>query len=640
MTDPGKFEPNAIDLNDAGAGSRPDPGPNPNLHEAVEADQTYEDLIESYSQSAPSHNERMHGRVVGVTPTQIIVDFGYKLEGVVPLQDLKGGQVRGDRLQADEEDGAPFKVGDAIDVKLDRYAAKQEGYIPLSWLKPAPGTEKVAELTAEQSKVWDGLELAHREQSVITGKVTERTKGGLLVDVGGFDVSLSAFLPGSQVDTRPLHDLDQFIGLEIPVKLVTVNRQRRNIVVSRKLAVEGELKARKQATLERLDEGAVLTGTVKNLTEYGAFVDLGGIDGLLHVSDLSHGRVNHPAEIVQPGQEVTVKVLKFDREKDRVSLGIRQLTPDPWVNLPERLLAGSHVLGRVTSVTDYGCFVEIEPGVEGLIHISEMTWSRRMKHPGKIMKVGDPVEAVVLEVKPRERRVSLGIKQLEADPWTTVAQRYSVGSVVEGRVRKLADFGAFLEIEDGIDGLVHVSDLSWTQHVKHASEVLKKGQMMQTVILSIDAPNRRLSLGIKQLQPDAWELFFRDHAVGDVVRGKVCRVAAFGVFVELAPGVEGLCHKSEIQLENKSARNTARPSERKPADPRQDWALPVGQDYDFKVIRIEEAEKRVGLSLRGAAEREEDTRLQGYHRQAAAATVTMEQAMNQQGVPGRNENER
>ncbi len=632
MMDPGKAEPNTLEQQPVAAEARlamPGHSAVPSGDDdAVQVDQAYAQLIESYSQiSVPSHDGLIHGRVVGVNAAHVIVDFGSKLEGIIPLEEIRASQTQ----------IAPFNVDDPIDVKLNRYAPKQDGYMALSFVKPVAPVEKIAEITPEQSQIWDALELAHREQTVVTGKVTERTKGGLIVDLGGvngvtpenpLNGFLLGFLPGSQVDTRPLHDLDQFIGQEIPVKVVTVNRQRRNVVVSRKLAMEGELKARKQAALERISEGAMLTGIIKNLTEYGAFVDLGGIDGLLHVSDLSHGRVNHPSEVVQPGQEVTVKVLRFDREKERVSLGIRQLTPDPWANLPERLLAGSRVLGRVTSVTDYGCFVEIEPGVEGLIHISEMTWSRRMKHPGKILKLGDPVEAVVLEVKPRERRVSLGIKQLEADPWTTVAERYSVGSVVEGRVRKLTDFGAFLEIEDGIDGLVHVSDLSWTQHVKHASEILKKGQMMQTVILSIDAPNRRLSLGIKQLQPDAWETFFQNHAVGDVIRGKVCRVAAFGVFVELTPGVEGLCHKSEIQLE-KPARDKSTRGAAKTADTPEDWALPVGQDYDFKVIRIEEAEKRVGLSLRGAAEREEDTRLQGYHRQATAATVTMEQALEQ-----------
>lgn len=562
----------------------------PDVDVSFSADEDYAHLIEDYSHLAPpSDGELLQGHVVKVTSHEVIVDFGYKLEGVVPIDQVKLA------------DGTvPFKAGDAIDVVVDRQGPPQEGYILLSHSK------------ASRLKIWDTLEQAMRDGLLVSGHVTERTKGGLMVDVG-----VPAFMPGSQLDTRPIHDLDQFVGQDIPVKILKVNRQRGNAVVSRKLAVEESQRSRKKSALEHLAEGAVLTGVVKNLTEYGAFVDLGGIDGLLHVSDMSHGRVTHPSEVVHPGDEITVKILKFDREKERISLGIRQLAPDPWETLTARYPEGHRVIGHVMSVTDYGAFVEIEPGVEGLIHISEMTWSRRMKHPGKLVKIGDQVEAVVLEVKPRERRVSLGFKQLEADPWTTVAERYSVGSVVEGRVRKLADFGAFLEIEEGVDGLVHVSDLSWTKHVKHPSELLKKGQVMQSVILSIDAPNRRLSLGVKQLQPDAWESFFRGHEVGDLVRGRVCRSSAFGVFVELAPGVEALCHKSEIPpMPDRDAGETT---------------LPTGEEYDFKVIKMNEAEKKIGLSLRAVAEDEERTRLEDYHRQAAAATMTIEEAMNMHG---------
>jgi len=554
------------------------------------SEEDYEHLIEDYSHLAPpSEGELLQGHVVKVTPQELIVDFGYKLEGLVPIE-----QVR-------QPDGTvPFKATDPIDVMIDRSAPQPEGYVLLSFSK------------ASRLRIWDNLEQAMRDQLLVSGRVTERTKGGLMVDVG-----VPAFMPGSQVDLRPIHDLDQFLNQDIPVKVLKINRRRGNVVVSRKLAIEEELKARKHTAIEHLAEGAVVTGTIKNLTEYGAFVDLGGIDGLLHVSDMSHGRVNHPSEVVHVGDEITVKILKFDREKERISLGIRQLTPDPWETLPARCPAGSRIVGRVMSVTDYGAFVEIEPGVEGLIHISEMTWSRRMKHPSKVVKSGDQVEAVVLEVKVRDRRVSLGIKQLEADPWTTVGERYAIGSVVEGRVRKLTDFGAFLEIEDGVDGLVHVSDLSWTKHVKHPSEFLKKGQMMQAVILSIDAPNRRLSLGVKQLQPDAWESFFRSHEVGDLVRGRVCRTAAFGMFVELAPGVEALCHKSEIPaMPEKAAGETA---------------LPIGAEYDFKIIKMNETEKKIGLSLRAVAEDEERTRLEDYQRQAAAATMTIEEAMNMRG---------
>ena len=484
---------------------------------AEEAD--YEQLIEDYGHFAPPHEgELLQGRVVKLHETDVIVDFGYKSEGLVPIEQFR------------QPDGTvPLQAGDLIDVMVDRQGVQPEGYILLSHEK------------ASRIRCWDNLEKAHRDGLVVSGHVTGRIKGGLSVDVG-----VPAFMPGSQIDVRPIHNLDSFLGQDIPVKIVKLNRRRGNVVVSRKMAVEEEQLSRKSAALQVLEEGGVVTGTVKNLTEYGAFIDLGGIDGLLHVSDMSYGRVNHPSEMVNAGDQITVKILKFDKEKERISLGLKQLVPDPWESIDQRYPRASRCIGRVVSVTDYGAFVELEPGVEGLIHISEMTWSRRMKHPSKVVKVGDQVETVVLDVKPRERRVSLGIKQLEADPWTTVADRYAIGSVVEGRVRKLTDFGAFVEIEEGIDGLVHISDLSWTKRVKHPSEVVKKGQLVQAVILNIDAPNRRLSLGVKQLHPDAWESFFRAHQVGDVVRGRVCRACNFGVFVELAPGVEGLCHRSEI----------------------------------------------------------------------------------------------
>src|SRR5229473_2712599 len=529
-----------------------------NLEAPVSVEETdYEQLIDDYSHFAPPHDgELLQGRVVKLHEKDVIVDFGYKSEGLVPIE------------QFIQPDGAVhLRTGDLIDVMVDRQGMQPEGYILLSHQK------------ASRLRSWDNLEKAHRDGLVVSGRVTGRIKGGLSVDVG-----VPAFMPGSQIDVRPTHNLDSFLDQDIPVKIVKLNRRRGNVVVSRKMAVEEEQSVRKSAALQVLEEGGVVSGVVKNLTEYGAFIDLGGIDGLLHVSDMSYGRVSHPSEIVTAGDEITVKVLKFDKDKERISLGLKQLVPDPWETIGERYPGGVRVIGRVVSVTDYGAFVELEPGVEGLIHISEMTWSRRMKHPAKVVKVGDQVESVVLDVKPRDRRVSLGIKQLEADPWTTVAERYAIGSVVEGRVRKLTDFGAFIEIEEGIDGLVHISDLSWTRRVKHPSEMLKKGQLVQAVILNIDAPNRRLSLGVKQLQPDAWESFFRTHMVGDVVRGRVCRACNFGVFVELAPGVEGLCHRSEIP--------TA--SDRRHDEP----SLPIGEEMDFKVVKLNEPEKKIGLSIR------------------------------------------
>jgi len=543
----------------------------------------YEQLIDDYTHFAPPHEgELLEGRIVKLHEKDVIVDFGYKSEGLVPIEQF-----------AQPDGSVQVQVGDVIDVMVDRQGVQPEGYILLSHEK------------ASRLRSWDNLEKANRDGLVVSGRVTGRIKGGLSVDVG-----VPAFMPGSQIDTRPIHNLDSLLGQDIPVKIVKLNRRRGNVVVSRKMAVEEEQLVRKSAALQVLEEGSIVTGIVKNLTDYGAFIDLGGIDGLLHVSDMSYGRVTHPSELVHAGDEITIKVLKFDREKERISLGLKQLIPDPWESIQDRYPGGSRVIGRVVSVTDYGAFVELEPGVEGLIHISEMTWSRRMKHPSKVVKAGDQVESVVLEVKPKERRVSLGIKQLEADPWTTVAERYAAGSVVEGRVRKLTDFGAFIEIEEGIDGLVHISDLSWTKRIKHPSEVVKKGQLVQAVILNIDAPNRRLSLGVKQLQPDAWESFFRAHMVGDVVRGRVCRAANFGVFVELAPGVEGLCHRSEIPGA----------SDQSP--------LPIGEEMDFKIVRLNEADKKIGLSVRALADDEERTRLEDYKRHAAAATMTIEEVIN------------
>lgn len=559
--------------------------PRPQMPPGGEED--YEDLLEDYSHFAPpAQGEIFEGRVLKVTDKEVIVDFGYKTEGLVPIEQF---------IQPDGR--IAVQPGDTVDVMVDRGGVEVDGYILLSH-------EKAVRLRA-----WDNLEKAYRERLLVNALVLGRTKGGLTVDVG-----VKAFMPASQIDVRPVPHPEIFIGQYVPVRILKLNRRRGNVVVSRKLAVEEEMNARKAAILEALEEGTLVTGVVKSLTDYGAFVDLGGIDGLLHVSDISYGRVNHPSEVLNVGDEITVKVLKVDREKERISLGLKQLLPDPWETAAERYPVGSRVVGRVVSITDYGAFVELEPGIEGLIHITEMTWSRRLKHPSKVVKVGDQVQAVVLSVQPAEKRISLGIKQLEPDPWTTVEQRYSVGSVVEGRVRKLTDFGAFVEIEEGIDGLVHISDLTWSKRVKHPSEVLKKGQTVRAVVLHIDGAARRLSLGIKQLQPDAWETFFRSHQVGDVVRGRVSRAANFGVFVELAEGVEGLCHNSEIPGASQRAKGEP--------------PLEIGREYDFKIIRMSEAEKRIGLSIRALNADEERNRLIEYQRQAASATMTIEEVMN------------
>jgi small subunit ribosomal protein S1 len=555
------------------------------VDEGVQPDsESYESLLDEYTHLAPSEGEILQGTVLKVTAKDVIVDFGYKSEGLVPIDQFFGPTGE-----------ANVHVGDVIDVMFD-HGERPEGYTLLSHSKAA------------RIRVWDNLEKAYEDQLVILGHVMGRVKGGLSVDVG-----IEGFMPGSQVDPRPIHHLDSFIGQDVPVKIVKVNRRRGNVVVSRKLAVEQEVNQRKATTLDHLEEGAIVTGIVKNLTGYGAFIDLGGLDGLLHVTDMSYARVSHPSEVVHVGDTITAKVLKFDRAKERISLGLRQMAPDPWETVAERYPVDARVVGQVVNVTDYGAFVELEAGVEGLIHITEMTWSRRMKHPSKVVKAGDQVEAVVLEVHPGDRRISLGLKQLEANPWTTIDSRYSIGSVVEGRVRNMTDFGAFIEIEEGIDGLVHVSDLSWTKRVKHPSEILKKGQLVQAAILNIDAKGHRLSLGIKQLQPDAWETYLQTHQVGDIVHGRITRLAGFGAFVELTEGVEGLCHFSEVP--GYSGRRAA------------EAPVSVGQEFDFKILKMSEADKKIGLSLKAVAHDEEKGRLADYQRQAAAGAATIEEVL-------------
>ncbi len=433
------------------------------------------------SEEAASDDKVLKGTVLKLTPTHVVVDVGAKSEGMLPLAEV-----------LDFEGKPRFKPGDEIDVMRDKGVA-EEGYIRLSHQK------------AQRLRAWDEIEKAHDEKRPIQAVVVERIKGGLTVDIMG----ARAFLPGSQADLRPVRNLDAVKGQVLEVAIIKLNKKRGNIVVSRKQVLEEVQNEKKAKTLEHLEEGSVLTGVVKNLTEYGAFVDLGGLDGLLHITDMSWGRLTHPRDLVNVGDQIQVKVLKFDKEKQRVSLGFKQLTPDPWLDAESRYPVGAHVSGRVISVTDYGAFVELEQGIEGLVHVSEMTWSKRMKHPTKLVNVGDQVDSIVLNVNPQERRISLGMRQLAANPWDSLHDKYPVGATVEGRVRNLTDFGAFVEIEDGIDGLVHVSNLSWTKRVKHPSEVLKKGDRVKAVILAIEPDKRRLSLGVKQLQPDVWESFLR-----------------------------------------------------------------------------------------------------------------------------------
>jgi small subunit ribosomal protein S1 len=504
------------------------------------------------------------GTVIKQTEKHLVVDVGLKSEGLVPLEQV-----------LDHTGAVKFNPGDVIDVVIER-EEPEGGYL-------------VSFERAQRLRIWDTIEKAANDKTPMMGTVVSRVKGGLTVDIG-----LKAFLPGSQLEIRPVRNLDGYLGQQIEIRVIKLNK-RGNVVVSRKEILEEEQNSKRSSTLEHLGEGAILTGTVKNLTDYGAFVDLGGIDGLLHITDMSWGRLTHPRDLVNVGDEIQVKVLKFDKDKQRVSLGFKQLTPDPWLDATERYPVGAHVKGRVLSVTDYGAFVELEQGIEGLVHLSEMTWSKRLKHPSKLVKPGDEVETVVLSVNPADRRISLGMKQLLENPWENLTDKYPTGAVVEGRVRNLTDFGAFIEIEDGIDGLVHVSNLSWTKRVKHPSEIVKKGEKVKAVVLGVEPQNRRLSLGIKQLQPDVWESFFATHRVGDVVHGKVLRTAQFGAFVEIAEGVEGLCHISEAGDDGATK-------------------LETGLEHDFKIIKINVEEKKVGLSLRAVGQ--EASRVQVEHYKA------------------------
>jgi small subunit ribosomal protein S1 len=560
------------------APSQDSPGRNPG--EPAEAED-FRTLLAQYDASVGrlAEGEVVRGRVLKVLAGEVIVDVGYKSEGIIDIAEFtdESGQVR-------------VSVGDEIDVLLER-TENRDGYVVLSREK------------AEKMKVWTDIERAYRDGTAIQGRVIERIKGGLAVDVG-----VRAFLPGSLVDVRPVRNLDAMRGKEFPMRVIKVNRRRGNIVLSRKAVLEEENTEKKRRTLEGLQEGRILRGAVKNITEYGAFIDLGGLDGLLHITDMSWGRLNHPSDALSVGKEIDVVVLKFDRERERVSLGLKQLTSDPWLRVPETYAPGTRLKGKVVSLTDYGAFVEIEAGVEGLIHVSEMSWSKRVKHPSKILNVGDMIEAVVLEVDAAARRLSLGLKQIEPNPWESMADKYPVGTRITGKVRNVTEFGAFIEVEEGIDGLVHISDISWNKAVKHPSDLLKKGDSVEAVILKIDSENQRLSLGIKQLQPSHWDEFARRVRLGDVLRGKIARLADFGAFVELEEGVEGLCHVSELSDERLN-----HPQDR----------FSVGDAVTVKVLKLDVPERKIGLSIKAVAADAERADLEAYLRDRDAGAISI-----------------
>jgi small subunit ribosomal protein S1 len=567
--------------------------------EPAETLETMDQLMDQFSAPEPvaAEGEIFDGRVLAVTEAGVVVDVGGKFEGLVPAQEFL-------------DSGAPIEFGEGQTIEVERLHEQKDGYVLLSHVR------------AHRRRVWERIEKSYREHTNVNGKILERIKGGLVVDVG-----VRAFLPASQIELRPVHDLEGWKDREIEVRVLKLNRKRGNVVVSRRAILEEEQKAKRDALAATLSEGAIVNGHVKNVTDYGVFVDLGGMDGLLHVSDLVWGRVPHPSSIVKPGDEIQVQILKFDKEKQRISLGRKQLLPDPWATVPERFPTGTRLQGKIVGVTDYGAFVQIEPGVEGLVHVSEMSWSKHVKHPSKIVKVGDEVEVVVLEVKTDQRRISLGLKQTLPDPWEAAAEKYPVGSLVNGRVRNLADFGAFVEIEEGMEGLIHISDVSWTERIKHPSEKFKKGDKIEARVLKVDSQNRRLSLGIKQVN-DIWANWFAEHKIGEVLKGKVARTTDFGAFVELAEGIEGLCHVSEIEERRPKSDRDNRDSKVKGSRvERVNAVLSPGQSYDFKVLRLEPEQRKISLSYRAAQKQVERQEMETFRSSKSSPNATIGDAI-------------
>jgi len=559
-------------------------------------------LIDQYSepQEGSAQNEIIEVKVVAYTEQGVVVDLGGKSEGLIPAVEFS-------------ETDIPRPEPNAT-IEVQRTGEHKDGYVILSYQKVL------------RRRMWEKIDAVYKAKETITGKVVDRIKGGLVVDVGG----VRSFLPGSQYDLRPTQNLDNLLGQEVQVRITKLNRRRGNVVVSRRALLEEELHAKRAQLMETLQEGQTVHGHVKNVTEYGAFVDLGGIDGLLHLTDLSWGRVKHPSDIVKPDQELDVIILKFDKEKQRVSLGLKQLMPDPWVGAAEKYPAGGKVKGKIVGVVDYGVFVELEQGIEGLVHVSEMSWNKKVQHPSKIAKVGDEVDVVVLDIKPSDRRVSLGIKQALPDPWLQTAEKYPVGTVVTGKVRNIAEFGAFIEIEDGFDGLVHVGDVSWTGRVKNPHEVFKKGEPITAKVLKIDPENRRVSLGIKQVN-DIWGDWFKQHKVGQIVKGKVSRIATFGAFVELGDNIEALCHNTEIEDRRRRDEGPAASMHRTSTGPlKSAGPLEPGKEYDFKIIKISPETRRIGLSYRAAVKQIERKEIEQYRSTTkSSSTATIGDVMKQ-----------
>jgi len=541
-----------------------------------------EDFQTLYEESLRSVEEGqvLRGTVVDITPDHVTVDVGYKCEGQIPIREFQRRDKRVD-----------VKIGDQVNVLLEKKTS-EEGMMILSKEK------------ADKVTVWKDISRSCREGEVIDGEIVAKVKGGLSVDIDG----ILAFLPGSQIDLKPIRDLDSLIGERFKFKVIKFNRKRNNIVLSRRILLDEERKLLRESTLKNLVEGQIVEGTVKNLTEYGAFIDLGGVDGLLHITDIGWGRVGHPSEKLSIGDHIKVKVLRFDQEKGKVSLGLKQAQPDPWNSVLDKYPTGARIKAKVVSITDYGVFAELEEGIEGLIHISEMTWNKKMKHPSKMVQIGDQVDVVVLDCDPIKRRISLGMKQIEPNPWELIAEKYPVGTRVTGKVKTITDFGIFVGFDEGVDGLIHVSEMSWTKKIKHPGEFYKKGQEIQAVILSIDPQNERLSLGIKQLTADPWKEATRRFRRGDVVSGQVTSVTDFGAFVALEEGIEGLVHVSEISHEKVE----------KPSD-----VVKVGDVVSALILHIDPHERRIGLSIKKMKEKTEKAEIEKYISNQNAASSNL-----------------
>ena len=528
--------------------------------------------------SSIKEGEVSRGVVLSIDDEFVQVDIGFKSEGLVPSWEFM------------TDDGEmTIKVGDEVDVLVE-VSEGIDGRVVLSKEK------------AERLKIWDEISNAFESDQAVEGTVISRVKGGLSVDIG-----VKAFLPGSQVDLRPVRNLEALIGERTSFKIIKFNKRRGNIVLSRRALLETERRRLRESTLTTLDTGQIVDGVIKNLTDYGAFIDLGGIDGLLHITDMSWGRINHPSELFQVGDEIKVKVLKFDAESERVSLGLKQIQPDPWVDAAMRYPIGQRLSGKVVSLTDYGAFIELEAGIEGLVHVSEMSWTKRIKHPSKVVSVADVVEAVVLDVDERARKISLGMKQTEENPWTVIEEQYPVNSVVEGTVRNITNFGVFIGLEEGIDGLVHVSDISWTEQIKHPSEKFEKGDLVKAIVLKIDKDNEKFSLGIKQLEPNPWEDIQKKYAIGTEVTGPISSVTDFGVFVKLDEGIEGLVYSSELAGERVE----------KPADHFQE-----GQEITALVTKVEPAEQKISLSIRAVDDKAERAALKKLAAEQSTSQTT------------------